>query len=75
MKTLKTEIQQIKKVVKTTRLVSDRINQLQDLGFNVHELPMGPGGVLQQKKMKDGSVRVQIGYGHGKYNYAMTVIL
>ena len=73
MKTL--EIKKIEKVVKSNRLVSDRIKALEKLGFQVEELPMGPGGILQQKKMANGTTRIQIGYGHGRHNYAMAVTL
>lgn len=71
---METVIKQIAQVVKTNRLVSERVKQLRQLGFRVEEKPMGSGGVLQIKKMKS-ETRVQIGYGHGRNNYAMTVIL
>ena len=69
------ELEIIENIVKTNRLVFNRTSKLQALGFEVQELPMGSGGVLQKKKMASGQIRVQIGYGHGKHNYAMTVIL
>lgn len=72
---MKTQINKIEKIVKGNRLVSKRVSQLRALGFQVEELPMGPGGVLQQRKMANGTTRVQIGYGHGRHNYAMAVTL
>ena len=72
---MKTQINKIEKIVKGNRLVSERVSQLRALGFQVEELPMGPGGVLQQRKMANGKTRVQIGYGHGRHNYAMAVTL
>lgn len=71
---METVIKQIAEVVKTNRLVSERVKQLRQLGFRVEEKPMGSGGVLQIKKLKS-ETRVQIGYGRGRNNYAMTVIL
>ena len=73
MKTL--EFKKIAKVVKSNRLVSDRIDYLRKMGYQVEKLPMGPGGVLQQKNMANGQTRIQVGYGQGRYNYAATVIL
>ena len=43
--------------------------------FHFDELPMGSGGVGQYKQMNDGSVRFQIGYGHGRYNYATVLVV
>lgn len=48
--------------------------KLRSLGFTVEQKPMGSGGVFQVKNIK-GSTRVQIGYAHGRHNYAYCVIL
>ena len=56
------------------RLISDRIKDLKVAGYFIKECSMGSGGVGQVKIMSD-EIRVQIGFGHGKYNYAMCVIL
>ena len=64
----------IEKVI-DARLVSDRCSIAKDYELNVEELPMGSGGVGQFKVMADGTLRVQIGYGKGKYNYAMCVVV
>lgn len=69
------DIKKIEKVVRENRLVSDRVEVLKKMGYEVSEFAMGPGGKLQQKIMSDGTVRVQIGYGHGRHNYAMAVTL
>jgi hypothetical protein len=71
---MESTINQISEVVKNNRLVSDRVAKLRSLGFNVEEKPMGSGGVLQVKKLSS-ETRVQIGYGHGRNNYAMAVVL
>lgn len=71
---METSIKQITEVVKSNRLVSSRVAKLRELGFNVEEKPMGSGGVLQVKKLVS-ETRIQIGYGHGRNNYAMTVVL
>lgn len=73
--TTQEKIQVIIKVVNDNHFVSARVAKLRALGFSVESLPMGSGGVLQQKAMKDGSLRIQIGYGVTRYNYAQTVVL
>lgn len=55
--------------------IEARIEHLRNKGYTVAEYPMGSGGVGQYKQMADGSVRIQIGYGHGRYNYAYCVVL
>ena len=74
-KNFKEQYSEIKSVVESNRLVEDRVSKLTELGYNTEELPMGSGGVLQVKIMADGDVRIQIGYGKGKHNYAMCVVL
>lgn len=37
--------------------------------------PMGSGGVGQVKLMQDGTTRIQMGYGIGRYNYARVCII
>lgn len=69
------DLKKIEKVVKTNRLVADRVKRLRYIGFTVSSFSMGSGGVLQQKKMRNGTTRIQIGYGHGANNYAMAVVL
>lgn len=43
--------------------------------FYFADLPMGSGGVGQVKEMKNGEVRIQIGYGRGVYNYARCMVI
>lgn len=74
-KNFKEQYNEIKNVVKSNRFVADRAGKLAELGYEVQELAMGAGGVLQIKEMRDGTIRVQIGYGHGRYNYAMCVVI
>lgn len=68
------EISIIKEVIRSNRLVSDRVEKLTALGFNVQQRAMGSGGVLHVKKAGK-EARIQIGYGHSRHNYAMCVIL
>jgi len=68
-------IKEIQKVVSANRLISDRIKNLLEMGLTVERVRMGSGGVMQVKEMSNGSKRIQIGYGVGKYNYAMAVIV
>ena len=56
------------------RLISERISDLEKAGYDVKECAMGSGGVGNVKFLNN-EIRVQIGYGHGKRNYAMCVIL
>ncbi len=74
-KNYREQLAEIKSVVESNRFVADRAGKLAELGYSTQELPMGSGGVLQVKEMRDGTVRVQIGYGHGRYNYAMCVVI
>jgi hypothetical protein len=68
-------IMEIRKVVKENRLIVNRVKNLLDMGFTVERVRMGSGGVMQVKEMANETTRVQIGYGVGKYNYAMAVII
>ena len=74
-KNYREQLSEIKSVVVNNRLIKDRVSKLTELGYDVQELPMGSGGVLQVKEMANGDVRIQIGYGHGRSNYAMCVVL
>ena len=65
---------QISKIVKNNRLISTRINLLESAGYNVAEVAMGSGGVLQIQQLKN-ETRIQIGFGHARHNYAYAVIL
>lgn len=72
--TLKAQVKEISKVVYSERLVSNRIAKLIKLGYEINEYAMGSGGVMQVKEL-DNETRIQIGYGHGKHNYAFAVSL
>jgi len=65
---------QISEIVKSNRLISTRITLLESMGFNVAEVAMGSGGVLQIQQLKN-ETRIQIGFGHARHNYAYAVIL
>ena len=71
---LKEDYKIICDVIDSTRLISDRIEKLEKLGYLVFKFPMGSGGVKQIKELEN-ETRIQIGYGHGRYNYAYAVQL
>ena len=79
MKTKNEQIAKVKNIVAKFRNIDARLlevancNDLPDveLGFAA----MGSGGVGQTKQMRDGSVRVQLSYGRGRYNYAHVAII
>jgi len=64
----------IMKVVNAHKRVVKRENQLFANGYHVAERRCGSGGVGQIINLKN-ETRIQIGYGHGKNNYASCVIL
>ena len=57
-------------IIKENHFVNDRINQLED--EEITEKAIGTGGVGQMKIIKE-YVYIQIGSGHGKWNYAKVV--
>jgi len=65
---------EVSSAIHNNRLVSKRVQELREKGFYVAERRMGAGGVFQFKTVGK-ETRIQIGYGHGRYNYAMCVIL
>lgn len=66
-------VNEVKSIISKHRLVCDRENELIKKGYTVNECSMGPGGTGQIKTLKS-EIRMQIGYGHGDYNYAKCVI-
>lgn len=74
-KNYREQLAEIKSVVENNHFVDDRVSKLTEMGYDTQELPMGSGGLMQVKEMRDGTIRVQIGYGHGRYNYAMCVVI
>jgi hypothetical protein len=69
---MKTQHQEIIKIVKSHRLIKERIKVARDNGYDVIYRSMGSGGVLQQKEGR-GCTYIQIGYGSGRYNFAPVV--
>ena len=61
-------------VCKKHRIVADRESELASMGYLVTEKGLRSGGVGQVKESKD-SYFIQIGYGHGRYNYAKCVVV
>lgn len=61
-------------IVAQNRKVSDRESELNKKGIAYKTCPMGSGGVGQVKIMSD-HIRIQVGYGVGKHNYATAVII
>lgn len=75
MKNLEKIKREVKNAINNFHFVKERVNYLQDkLGVEIDERPMGSGGVGQIKEMAN-EIRIQIGYGKSKYNYAMCVIV
>ena len=72
--TLKAAMKEISKVIKDNRLIKDRETVLFHMGYTISEKAMGSGGVGQVKTLKT-EIRIQIGSGHGRQNYAKCVIL
>jgi hypothetical protein len=66
-------VSEVKAIIAKHKLVSDRENELIKKGYTTMECPMGSGGTGQIKTLKN-EIRMQIGYGHGRYNYATCVI-
>lgn len=71
----KSAIEQIDIIIKSNKSINDRIIAIEAKGFDVQKLAMGSGGVGHIKIMQNGTVRVQISHGVGKYNYAWVVVL
>ena len=72
--TFEQEVKEVKTIISKHRLVKDRVKELYKNGYNIEECAMGSGGVGQIKTLKN-EVRIQVGYGHGRYNYAKCVII
>ena len=66
-------VAEVKKVIAKHRRVADRENELLKKGYTIAEKPMGSGGTGKIKILKS-EIRMQIGYAHGKGNYAKCVI-
>jgi hypothetical protein len=66
--------EKIKKIISEERLIKNRVKRIEGLGVACEERPMGSGGVGQTKETKD-EIRIQVGYGHGRHNYAMCAII
>lgn len=69
------QLRQILEGINANRLIQDRLQYCAARGFETDIVPMGCGGVGQWKQMRDGSVRVQISHGWGRYNYAHVAII
>jgi len=65
----------IQRIIRNNRRVSDRIKEIKKLGVRISCKSMGTGGVGQIKIMSDGSKRIQISAGWGRYNYAYVAII
>lgn len=65
-------IKEVQAVTNKHRKIVDRESELIELGYYVGEYAMGSGGKGSIKILKD-EVRIQIGCGHGKHNYAKSV--
>lgn len=69
-------LQDIKNIIDKHYFIADRIKELETHDIECEEIAMGSGGVGQvQYKSTLKQIRMQIGYGHGKHNYAQVAIL
>jgi len=67
---------EVKKMISGIRLISDREQILSEYEmFYFDDFYMGSGGVGQYKEMKDGTLRIQIGYGKGRNNKARCAVI
>lgn len=65
----------VKRSIENHSKIDNRVLELENMGFTIEEKAMGSGGVGQVRTMKSGEVRIQIGCGHSRHNYAKCVIL
>ncbi len=77
MKTTKENIERILVIVAQERKINERVKKIEsEMGKICGEYAMGSGGVGQLKYLpRLNETRIQIGYGHGDYNYAMCAVL
>jgi hypothetical protein len=73
MKTKEEKIKEIMNVVSKHSRVAKRVSELTELGYICAERRCGTGGKGHIIELKN-ETRIQIGYGHGRHNYAMVVI-
>ena len=73
MKMTDKRVKEVKEIIANHKRVIKREDELFYKGYTIRECPMGSGGVGQiVELMKE--IRIQIGYGHGRNNYAKAVI-
>lgn len=66
----------IDKIVKDNRFLVNRENKCNKIGLDISYVCMGSGGIGQTKINKaTGLFCVQIGYGSGRYNFALVVLI
>lgn len=76
VKQIEEKIKEINKIVAANRLHKDREKALNAAGFQTEMAYMGSGGVGQIKDYSRlGITRVQVGYGYGKGNRALVVVI
>ena len=69
------QIESIKSAINSHHFVSQRIDELNSAGIETETAPMGSGGVGQIKSLQSGKLRVQVGHGTSKHNYAKVAII
>lgn len=62
-------------LLSSTRLVSDRVKELNNAGYLTKEMACGTGGVGSIKIRRSGEVYYQVSYGWTRYNYAIVVLI
>ena len=69
------QIESIKSAINSHHFISKRVDELDSAGIETATAPMGSGGVGQIKSLQSGKLRVQVGYGTSKHNYAKVAVI
>jgi hypothetical protein len=69
------DLMSLEVIIEKNRLVADRLLECSQRAIKTESARMGSGGVGQVKVMQDGSIRVQISHGTGRWNYALVAVI
>lgn len=68
------KIDAVTKAIRENRRIADRESDIWRAGIMVVEKACGSGGVGSILPRRD-AIYIQIGYGHGRYNYAKVAVI
>lgn len=68
-------VHDIQELVRSIPDETERINILIEAGFHVEHKPMKGYWLGQVRRLKNGTIYVQVGTQHGKWKYAPVVIM